>query len=105
MPVFAQRDLRALCRQGVPVTFGGVSTYPDGVPVLGLFDRPVQMKLLEFGVGGIETALPALTLPFNAFSPMPRRGDAITVDGTSYTVQPATAEDDGALLVYELNLA
>jgi hypothetical protein len=104
MPVFAQRDLRTLCRDtGVPVSFGSVSTYPDdGQPVMGIFDRPVGMKLAAEGIGGVENAAPELRLPFNAFSAMPQAGDAVTVDGVSYTVYQPTTEDDGAFLCYEL---
>ena len=107
--VFGARDLRAICRtMGVPVAFGAVSTYRDGEPVRGLFDRPVQLKLMEGGVGGAEAPLPELRLPFNAFSPMPESGDTLALTDpntgavTVYTVDQPTAEDDGALLCYGL---
>jgi hypothetical protein len=102
-----ERDLRAFCRppMGVPVTFADVSTYNDGEPVRGLFDRSMQFKLQGEGIGGAQVALPELRLPFNAFDPMPDAGDSITVDGTGYTVYPPTAEDDGAFLCYELKAA
>ena len=90
---------------GVPVSFSGVSTYPDGQPVYGLFDRPVTMKLEYQGTGGVETAIPELRLPFNAFATMPKRRDIVTVDGVAYTVNQPTQEDDGAILCYELKLA
>ena len=97
-------DLRAFCRPpgGVPVVFNGTSTYPDGQLVCGIFDRPVQMKLMGEGIGGAEVALPELRLPFNAFDPMPSARDTVTVDGVDYTVYPPTTEDDGAFLCYEL---
>lgn len=108
--IFGGRDLRALCRQmGTPVSFAGVSTYRDGEPVRGLVDSPVQIKLLDQGIGGVETDLPELRLPYNAFSPMPRRGDQVTVTDcetgtqTTYEVNAPTAEDDGAFLAYSLN--
>lgn len=102
--VFNARDLRAICRQmGVAVGFAGVSTYADdGTPVMGIFDRPVQMKLMEAGIGGVESALPELRLPFNAFTTMPQSGDEIAVGGVSFTVDQPTAEDDGAFLCYPL---
>lgn len=100
--VFGGRDLRAFCSTGRPVTFQGVSAYPDGVLIRGIVDRPVQMKLMEGGIGGVETATPELRLPCNAFNPMPQDGDSILVDGTEYTVTQPTAEDDGAFLCYEL---
>ena len=101
---FGASDLRAFCRpMGVPVSFGGVSTYPDdGSPIQGLFDRPIGSKLAEDGIGGVESAVPELRLPYNAFSPMPQSGDTVTVDGTTYTVDQPTAEDDGAILCYAL---
>lgn len=103
--IFGAKDLRGICQQmGVPVSFGGVATYSDGTPVMGIFDRPVQMKLTEMGVSGIASAMPSISLPFNAFSPMPSSGDTLVVDGTTYTVDPPTAEDDGAFLVYSLFL-
>lgn len=100
--VFQARSLRALFSTGVPVSFRGVGTYGDGVPVRGLFDRAIQMKLEEGGIGGVETASPELRLPFNAFTPMPQDGDEVLVDGTTYSVTQPTAEDDGAILVYDL---
>ena len=108
--IFGGRDLRALCRQmGTPVSFAGVSIYPDGEAVKGMIDSPVQIKLLDQGIGGVETDLPELRLPFNAFKPMPRRGDVVTVTDretglqTAYRVNAPTAEDDGAFLAYSLN--
>lgn len=89
---------------GSRVSFRGVSTYGDGVPVLGLFDRPVAMKLMESGIAGVESATPELRLPFNAFGTMPQDGDEVQVDGTVYTVSQPTTEDDGAILCYELQV-
>ena len=103
--VFAARDLRALCRTGAYVTFGGSSTYPDGEAVMGLYDRPSQFKFMDEGIGGVETAMPTLRLPFNAFNSMPTANDVVTVDGCDYKVSPPTAEDDGAFLCYDLHLA
>jgi hypothetical protein len=103
--IFGVRDLRAFCRpMGVPVSFGGVTTYPDGEEIRGLFDRPQQIKLMDEGIGGMEIALPELRLPYNAFNPMPQANAVITVDGTVYTVSPATAEDDGGFFCYQLHL-
>lgn len=103
--VFGVRDLRAMCRppMGVPVTFNGVSAYPDdGTPICGLYDRSIQLKLMDMGIGGMESALPELRLPFNAFSPMPTAGASVLVAGIPYTVNQPTAEDDGAFLCYSL---
>lgn len=100
--VFGARDLRALCSTGPRVSFRAVSTYADGAPIRGIVDRPVQMKLMDSGIGGIETATPELRIPFNTWNPMPAEGDTVVVEGTGYTVSSPTAEDDGAFLVYEL---
>lgn len=102
--VFGARDLRALFSTGTRVSFQGVSNYGDGSPVLGLFDRPVAMKLMESGIGGVETATPELRLPFNAFETMPEDGDEIQVNGTVYAVSQPTTEDDGAILCYQLQV-
>ena len=105
------RDLRAFCRppMGVPVAFAGVSTYPDGSLVCGLFDRPIAEQLGYQGTSGVMSAAPELRLPSGTFQPMPDDGDVITVtdDGavTRYTVGSPGAEDDGAFLVYTLYLA
>jgi hypothetical protein len=101
--VFGARDLRPLCSTGPRVTFGTVSAYPDGTPVRGLQDLPIQMKMLDNGTAGVETDMPELRLPFNAFDPMPRDGDTVLVEGVAYTVNQPTAEDDGAFLCYLLS--
>ena len=105
------RDLRAFCRPpiGVPVSFAGVSTYPDdGSPVCGIFERPVGFKLLGEGIGGAESAVPTLLLPCNAFSPMPQAGDEVSITSalngaeTTWRVNQPSQEDDGAFLLYDL---
>jgi len=100
---FGDRDLRAFCRTvgSVAVAFNSVSTYSDdGTPVMGLLDQPMQIKLAGEGGAGVAAELPELRLPYNAFSPMPTAGAAITVGGVGYTVTAPTAEDDGAFLCY-----
>jgi hypothetical protein len=100
---FGSADLRAIFADtGVPVSFNGVSTYPDGSPVKGLFDTPMSIKLMDQGIGGVEATLPELRLPYIAFNPMPVSRQTVLVDGTSYRVSAPTAEDDGAVLCYEL---
>jgi hypothetical protein len=83
---------------GVPVNFQGVASK-------GNFDRPVDVKLSEQGFGGAIIATPAVRLPYNAFRPMPKSRDLVTVDGTDYTVSEPTSEADGAVVCYELKLA
>ena len=98
-------QLRAFCRppMGVPVSFGGVSTYADdGSPICGLFDRPQSMGLQEQGAGGVVAPASELRLPYNAFDPMPDDGDTVTVAGYDYLCGAPTAEDDGGFLCYAL---
>ncbi len=94
-----------MCRppMGVPVTFAGVSTYADdGTAICGIFDRPVTNRLRDDNMGGTSVASPEVQLPYNAFSPMPRSGDTVTVDGTDYQVNAPEARFDGAFQGYEL---
>ena len=92
---------------GVPVSFADVSTYADdGSPICGLFDRPQRIELGERGSAGMQAPAPQLSLPCNAFDPMPDSGDTITVTeqgvDTDYTVNAPTSDDDGGFLIYEL---
>jgi hypothetical protein len=103
--VFGDATLRTFCSMGVPVTFKGTSTYPDGYPIKGNFDRASQNLLGEQGFGGVDLARPQVTLPYNAFATMPTNGDPITVGGTAYTVGDVTFEDDGGFIRYDLVLA
>lgn len=102
--MIGERNLRAFCRppQGVPVVFAGVSTYADGDTVCGLFDQSSGIDFGDRGSAGVAAEHPTLTLPFNAFTPMPKSRDTVTLNGTDYKVQQPTAEDDGAFLVYPL---
>jgi len=106
--VIGSRNLRAFCRppMGVPVTFAGVSTYPDGDAVCGVFDTPSSVSLGERGSAGIVGDSPELRLPFNAFETMPTDGDTITVTdegvSTDYITSAPDKEDDGGFLVYKL---
>ena len=87
---------------GVPVMFKGVSTYPNGKPILGNFDRPLATKLADMGFGGITSEAPCVRLPYNAFRPMPRSKDVLFVDGCKYEVSEPSAESDGGVIVYDL---
>lgn len=54
----------------------------------------------------MQSAAPTLTLPFNAFDPMPDSGDTVSVTErgvtTDYTVNAPTASDDGGFQIYDL---
>jgi hypothetical protein len=93
---FGDEDLGVFFDEfSVAVAFGGNNAK-------GNFDRPLEIKLGSHGFGGVETELPAVRLPYNAFSPMPTNDDTITVDGTVYTVAEVTAEGDGSVVCIEL---
>lgn len=80
---------------GVPVIFNGKTA-------MGNFDRPEQVKLADQGFGGVETAFPAVRLPYNAFAVMPVTGNTVTFDGCDYTVAERTTEADGGVICLEL---
>lgn len=80
---------------GVSVTFGGVTTK-------GLIDEPSIIDHMGQRFSGTEAIQRVLTLPFNAFTPMPEPKQTITVDGTNYTIFDRHAMDDGRLVGYGL---
>lgn len=90
---------------GPQVAFRGVTHYPDGFPIKGNFDRTSQNVLAEQGFGGVDLPRAQVSLPFNAFSPMPTNGDPITVGGIAYKVADTTLEDDGGFVCYDLERA
>ena len=107
--MIGERELRVFCRppMGVPVSFAGVSTYSDdGSAICGLFDRPQSIELGERGSAGMQAAAPTISLPIDAFDPMPNSGDTLTVTergvATDYTTGVPTASDDGGLQIYDL---
>lgn len=84
------------------VDFGVAVTFGSQPAVKGIFDKPMQNTLADMGYGGVVTEMPAVHLPYNAFSPMPEPKQTITVNGTSYTVSVPSAECDGAIVTYQL---
>jgi hypothetical protein len=80
---------------GVPVIF-------NGRQAMGNLDNPMAVKLADQGYGGVVTELPSIRLPHNAFRPMPRPNDRILVDGQDYSVTEPAAQEDGAVVMYEL---
>lgn len=94
--MFRSSDLAVMFAAfGVAVQFGGSSA-------MGIFDQPTTVRLDAHGFGGIETDQPSLKLPANAFNPMPKSQDNLTVDGVEYAVMSRTAADDAAIMVYAL---
>ena len=77
------------------VEFGGVMTP-------GIFNQPQKITLADRGFGGFDAVVPTVTLPFNAFSPMPAEMDTINVGGQNYIITEQTAESDGGVIVYSL---
>ena len=82
---------------GIPVTFNGVTAN-------GILDQPVKTGLADSGFGGISSPRPMLRVPYNAFSPMPAQGDAITVDGLQYVIADEDSDTDGSFVWYPLKV-
>lgn len=77
----------------------------NGTTVACAFDEPMEIVVADAGFGGIESAQPCIRVPFNAWNPMPEEDDAITVNGTNYTVAKRTALGDGAVMQLSLKAA
>ena len=73
----------------LPVFFGdmGVRVAFSGNNGLGIFDRPIAIKLAASGYGGVENESPAVRLAYNAFSPMPVEGLAEAIGFRTSMVQ------------------
>jgi len=84
--------------QGVAVVFGGATAK-------GLLDEPEELDKMGMQASGVVGVKKILSIPFNAFTPMPEPKQAITVDGGSYTVVTKTAPGDGRIFEYGLKLA
>lgn len=98
MPI-GDSDLEVFVQDfGVPVVFGGVTK-------TGIFNKPTKSALADEGFGGIAMSRPSVRLPFNAFTPMPEPRNAITVNGSNYTIADEEAETDGAFVCYPLKAA
>lgn len=77
----------------------------DGVSAAGAMDEPMDIVIADQGFGGIESSMPSVRVPFNAFDPMPEADDSITVNGVVYTVGKVTAIGDGAIVSIQLKAA
>ena len=83
----------------------GVSVQFQGSIANGILDEPQKTLLGDSGFGGVDTTIPAVLLPFNAFTPMPEQDEALVVDGTDYTVGSIMAQGDGRFMRIELKAA
>ncbi len=83
---------------GIPVSFGTQK------PSSGLFDVAGSLLLETMGFGGIESNLPTLRLPYNAFAVMPQQGDPLTVNGKAYVVSDRRQDGDGKVWIYMLKV-
>jgi len=93
---FGDSDLSVFTADfGVAVEFGGSTAQ-------GNFDAPQKNLGGDSGFGGVDTSIPRVHLPFNAFSPMPQEEQTVTVDGTDYLVGAVTAEGDGKFVCIDL---
>ncbi len=75
-----------------------------GASATGTLDTPSEMFSHE-GPAGIEEQQMLLTLPTNAFNPLPLSQQALTVNGQNYTVRDRQFLDDGRLLRLTLKVA
>lgn len=65
---------------GVPVVY-------QGATASGILDTSTGVYMHGSGPGGFERNTVILTLPYNAFSTIPKPLDPITVNGINYTVK------------------
>jgi hypothetical protein len=101
--MFGDADLPAFfADMGVPVAFGGTTTYQDGAPIKGMLSQYADVFSHAGGPGGFDTEQLILTIPWNAFNPMPKPKDTITVDGVDYIVKAPTKNQDTSLSNYYL---
>ena len=80
---------------GVPVVF-------QGQAALGNFDSPSDSFSYGSGPSTAEQQWYCVSLPYNAFTPIPKPKDAITVDGVAYTVKGRKYGEDGKIMTLEL---
>jgi hypothetical protein len=88
-----------------PTTFGEAFVQFGGSSANGILDQPMAIRLADRGFGGFNASMPSLQLPYNAFSPMPRERDTLSVNGQNYTVTEQTTEGDGAIIRFSLKVA
>lgn len=75
---------------GVNLTFGGVT-------VKVIEDAYDLRDSLSSTVVDVRDRVTLVQLPYNSFSPMPKRGDTVTLVSTSMKVRDVIAEKDGGI--------
>jgi len=79
----------------VPVVFGGQAAR-------GNFDAPSDEFAFGSGPSTMEQQCYSVTLPYNAFSTVPKSKDSISVGGKNYTVKARKYSQDGKIMTLEL---
>ena len=74
----------------------------NGAQAKGLLDVETDLYSHGSGPGGVERQTYLLRIPWNAFTPLPIPGDAITVGTSSYVVSALPVQKDAQ--IYEMNL-
>jgi hypothetical protein len=75
----------------------GVNLTFNGVTVKVIEDTYDSRDSLSSSIVGVLDRVTLVQLPFNSFSPMPKRGDTVVLASTSMKVRDAIAEKDGGI--------
>lgn len=82
---------------GIPVVFNGFTTN-------GIFESPSELENLASNGGSFEQQERVVLIASTAFVVPPKARDALTVDGTSYTVKSREYIGDGKTIRYRLKV-
>lgn len=83
---------------GVSVLFGAETTS-------GILETPSEIENILSNGGAFEQQERVLTIASTAFAAPPKAKDALTVDGTNYTVKSREYIGDGKTIRYRLKVA
>lgn len=88
----------------LPIFFAdfGVSVVFQGQTVNGNLDSPSEGFAFGSGPSTMEEQRYCVSVPYNAFTTIPKAKDAITVNGVSYTVKARHYSQDGSVMSLEL---
>ena len=75
----------------------GVNLTFNGVTVKALDDSYDSRDSGSAAFVDVEGRVTMIQLPYNSFSPMPKRGDTVTLVATSMKVRDVIAEKDGGI--------